>query len=262
MKHKVKVMGILNITPDSFYSKSTATINTEIERALDNMKKSDIIDIGCESSRPGASSISIEEEINRLSNFVPFIKNYPNLRFSIDTYKYDVAKFALSNGFDIVNDITGGEDSKLLELISEMNASIIIMHMLGKPQTMQNSPTYIDVVNDIIHFLNKRANNAISCGIKRDNIYIDPGIGFGKTIFHNDEIVRNIQKFKEIGYAVVYGISRKSFLQYESDTPDDRLPATLGVSSYLAQNKVDILRTHDVDATISMLSSLERIVNY
>jgi len=261
MKNNVKIMGVLNITPDSFYDGRENLTLENNRRAMQKVISADIIDVGCESSRPGSKNISSTEEIQRLNSFIPLIKEHPDKIFSIDTYKEDVINHALSNGFHMVNDIKAGQASKeIFNIVADKKSKIVLMHMQGTPETMQNNPKYDSVIETIVSFFKNRIDIAIKQGIKEDNIIIDPGIGFGKTISDNDKIIRNIDKIKKIGFPVLVGISRKSFLQYKNDSPSDRLPATLGVSALLASMGVDILRVHDVKETVAMLNSVNRIL--
>ena len=259
MKNKAKIMGIFNITPDSFYGEkkniSIETNRLEIEKIV----RADIIDIGCESSRPGAEPLSASLEIDRLDTFIPLIQDYPDIFFSIDTYKSEVAKYALKHGFKMINDITAGRNSPdMFSLASEYNVEIVLMHMQGEPRTMQINPKYDSVIENIISFFEDRVNIAMKAGIKEKNIIIDPGIGFGKTKEDNFNIIRNMKEIKKMGFKVLLGVSRKSFLDY-NDKPSDRLPATLGITALLANYGVDIFRVHDVNETISMLHSVEKV---
>ena len=261
MINNVKIMGILNITPDSFYDGRKDISIDQNRKKIDKIKHADIIDVGCESSRPGAKKISSSLEIERLNSFIPLIKDYPDKIFSIDTYKHEVVSHALNNGFSMVNDIMAGLGSlEIFSLVSDYNSKIVLMHMQGTPETMQLNPNYDSIIDYIISFFEKRIEIAMKKGVDKKNIILDPRIGFGKSIFDNDEIIRNINKIRALGFKVLMGISRKSFLQYNDDKPSDRLPATLGVSALLVNNGIDIIRVHDVDETISMLNSVERII--
>lgn len=261
MLNKVKIMGILNITPDSFYDGRGSISLSENKKKIEEIKNADIIDVGCESSRPGAKPISSDLEIERLDTIIPLIEDYPDKIFSIDTCKYEVASYALNNGFTIVNDITAGlNNSKIFSLVANSNSKIVLMHMQGDPETMQLNPRYDSIMDTITAFFEERIEAATKQGIKEENIILDPGVGFGKKIVDNDIIVRNIRQIKKMGFKVLVGISRKSFLQYNNDTPSDRLSATLGVTALLVNSGIDIIRVHDVDQTISMLNSVERIV--
>ena len=262
MEIKTKIMGILNITPDSFYDGTLNISQKKIKNRFKEIIEADIIDIGCESSRPGSSQILPEEEIRRFKMVLPFLKDNKDKIFSIDTSKYDVAKFAIESGTKIVNDITaGGNDSRILSLVAEYDTKIILMHMQGTPDVMQKNPKYNSLMDVLESYFEERINSALKYNIKLENIIIDPGIGFGKRVSHNDEIIQNISKLKIFSCPILIGISRKSFLQYENDNPKDRLPATLGATAIAVKNGVDIIRVHDVLETKSMLYSLERIIS-
>ena len=261
MQNKVKIMGILNITPDSFYDGVEDISLSQNRKKIEKIKNANIVDVGCESSRPGAKQIPISLEIDRLDTFIPLMKDYSDKIFSIDTCKHEVALHAIKNGFTILNDITAGKsDLNFFSSASEHNCKIVLMHMKGTPDTMQDNPKYDSLIDTIISFFEERVEVALKEGIREENIILDPGIGFGKTILDNDEIIRNINRIKSTGFQVLVGISRKSFLQHNNDTPSDRLPATLGVTALLVNSGIDIIRVHDVNETISMLNSVERIV--
>ena len=255
LSNNIQIMGILNLTPDSFYSE----LETSLETRLAKLVSSDIIDIGAESSRPGALPISSDEEIKRIEVLLPLLSDNITAQLSIDTYKPKTAHFALQNGFDIVNDITGGKSLEMLNIVSEYNAKIILMHMQGTPKTMQNEPVYGDVFDDIISFFEERCEKAVKAGISHDKIIIDPGIGFGKTILDNDKIISNISKLKTLGFPVLIGLSRKSFLQYDDDLPSDRLATTISINTLSMLNGVDIIRVHDVEEHIKARALISRI---
>ena len=260
MNYNPQIMGILNITPDSFYDGNKFLDNDYLTSTLKDLFKSDILDIGCESSKPGSESISGSEEIKRLDTILPAISSFKGSALSIDTSKPDVAKYAILNGFNMVNDITAGrQDSKMLEIVANSGSQIVLMHMQGKPKTMQLRPIYDNIIDDITSFLEIRAEEAIDVGVEEDNIIIDPGIGFGKTFKDNIEIIKSISIFKKIGFRVLLGHSRKSFLQYNKNTPNDRLSASIGVSAYASINDIDILRVHDVEKTKSMINIIKEL---
>ncbi|MBC8311270.1 MAG: dihydropteroate synthase [Candidatus Marinimicrobia bacterium] len=251
----IQIMGILNLTPDSFYSE----IEISLEMRLTKLLSADIIDVGAESSQPGAKPITSEEEIRRIETLLPLLSKGITPKISIDTYKPKTACFALKNGFNIVNDITGGKSSELLNVVADYNAEIILMHMQGSPVNMQNNPKYDDVIEDIISFFELRCERAIKAGISQDKIIIDPGIGFGKSINDNDKIVSNISKFKSLGFPVLIGLSRKSFLQYNDDLPSDRLATTISTNTLSMLNGADIIRVHDVEEHIKARAVLSRM---
>jgi len=255
LSKNIQIMGILNLTPDSFYSE----FETSLEIRLAKLISSDIIDIGAESSHPGALPISSDEEIKRIEALLPLLSENIRPQLSIDTYKSKTAHFALQNGFEIVNDITGGKSVKMLNIVAEYNAKIILMHMQGTPNSMQDEPVYGDVVDDIISFLEKRCERAVKAGIGHDKIIIDPGIGFGKTISDNDKIISNITKLKALGFPVLMGLSRKSFLQYDDDLPSERLATTISINTLSMLNGADIIRVHDVEEHIKVRALISRI---
>ena len=204
------IMGILNITPDSFYDGGRFLDQQSLKDKFDILNKTDIIDIGAESSRPGALSINESIEIERISNVFSFL-NKKNKYYSIDTYKPNVASYAIKNGFNMINDITGGSDSKMLDIVSEANIPIVLMHMRGNPKNMQNNPKYNDVIDDLLSFFENRIEFCLKHGINRKQIIIDPGIGFGKTVVDNDKIIRCLSRFKMFDIPILIGLSRKSF---------------------------------------------------
>tara|TARA_Y100000996_G_C22492685_1_gene630895 strand:+ start:345 stop:1139 length:795 start_codon:yes stop_codon:yes gene_type:complete len=255
---KVKIMGVLNLAPDSFYDGDRdILIDTQkLATRLAFLKDSDIIDVGCESSRPGAIPISEKEEMKRLSSLINI--NNKDSFFSIDTYKYKVAKYALMNGFKMINDIYAGRfnDNKMFEVASDFNVPIVLMHMKGDPASMQSDTIYDSVIDNICSFFDERISIAKDYGIADKNIILDPGIGFGKSIDDNFSIVKNIDKFKRIGYKVLIGLSRKSFLSYKEDAPKDRLSATITMNTLSILNGADIIRVHDPVESIKMKNTL------
>ncbi len=256
LSKNIQIMGILNLTPDSFYSE----FETSLEMRLAKLFSSDIIDIGAESSRPGALPISSDEEIKRIEALLPLLSENIASQLSIDTYKSKTAHFALQNGFEIVNDITGGKSVEMLDIVAEYNAKIILMHMQGTPKSMQNEPVYGDVVDDIISFLEERCERAVKAGISPDKIIIDPGIGFGKNFSDNDKIISNISKLKALGFPVLIGLSRKSFLQYDDDLPSERLATTISINTLSMLNGADIIRAHDINQSIEVFSLIDRLI--
>jgi dihydropteroate synthase len=254
------IMGILNITPDSFYDGGKYLDQKSLKNKFDFLNKSDIIDIGAESSRPGASKVDEITEINRISSILSFLDK-KNMYYSIDTYKPNVADFAIKNGFNMINDITGGSNPKMLKIVSEANIPIILMHMKGKPANMQNNPRYNNIVDDLLSFFENRIEFCLRHGINKKQIIIDPGIGFGKTISDNDKIIRHLNKFKTFDIPILIGLSRKSFLSIKNDKPIDRLEASLAVSSIAINNGADIIRVHDVEKSRLVFSIIDRLIN-
>ena len=259
-KNKISIMGILNLTPDSFFDggkfKSHQQIQSQIERWV--QLGIDIIDVGCESSRPGANPISIEEEMERINLVIPIIKLFSDITFSIDTYKPEVADYALKNGFKIINDIYGANNNKMFKIAKIYNAPIIIMHMKGTPKSMQDNPEYDDIIEEISNFFSERIQTAIKFGIRPENIILDPGIGFGKTYSDNDKILHNIHRFISLGYPLLIGTSRKSFLQVNDDTPQNRFANSISSMTISVLNGANIIRAHDIEASIKVKALLER----
>jgi len=256
---KTLIMGILNLTPNSFYDGDRYSKNDTLVNRFKTLEKVDIIDIGCETSKPGSLKIKELEELKRLkvTDKIPFLDNK---FYSIDTYKPNIAKYALENGFNMINDISGGQDLALLTLAADYNVSIILMHMQNKPHNMQNKPKYSNIIDELSLFFDKRINKAIKAGINEKQIIIDPGIGFGKTIKHNDEIIRNLSKIKALGLPVLIGLSRKSFLSFNHNEPSDRLTSSLAFGSIAINNGADIIRVHDISKSIEVFSLIDRLI--
>ena len=244
------VMGILNVTVDSFsdggkFIDSDAAVEHGIKMATAGAS---IIDIGAESTRPGSKPIDAAEQIKRVCPVIKQLCQKNNIPISIDTYNYDVAVAALDAGASIVNDITAMADKKMAGLIAERNVPAILMHMQGTPETMQQYPSYDDVASEVLEFLVARAKQAESAGIKKDMIFIDPGIGFGKTTEHNLLLLKNIDRFTASGYRVLLGTSRKRFIGEITgkDKPEERIFGTAATVGLAAAAGVSIVRVHDV----------------
>ena len=253
-----KIMGIMNATPDSFFIESRIDSNKTINYT--QYKHADIVDIGFESSRPGASPLSEKDELNRLSDILQNVANFEQT-LSIDTYKPNVAKLALENCFNMINDIKGGgNNGEMLEIASLFGCPIVLMHMKGNPTIMQNRPFYDDVMDELLLFFENKLELAKRIGVKDNQIILDPGIGFGKNIMDNDTIINRINDLKKLGFPILIGLSRKSFLSVDEDGAEARLPATLGATVLAVLNGADIIRTHDVDDTYRMLSVINRIL--
>ena len=253
------VMGILNVTPDSF---SDGGKHNDIDKAVSyslDMEKAgaDIIDVGGESTRPGSKPVSLNEELARVIPVIKRLKSFLKIPISIDTYKPEVADAAIKSGAGIVNDITGlrYNNGLMADVVSRYKKKIIIMHMLGKPKTMNKSPKYKDVVSDIGDFFSSQIEFAVRKGIKPEKIILDPGIGFGKTPDHSIEILKRIKEFKVFGLPIAIGTSRKSFIGHllGGVGVDERSSGSIASAVWAAINGVQILRVHDVPATVQAL---------
>ena len=260
-----RVMGILNITPDSFYKGSRYNDEKEIIVAALRMLEegADFLDIGGYSSRPGADDIPVEEEKRRVLNAVRCVsKEFPQAIISVDTFRAEVAREAVCDcGAHIVNDISGGDaDPEMAELISELNVPYIIMHMRGNPRTMQNNPVYEDVVSEILMWFGQKTVSLMAAGVK--DIIIDPGFGFGKNISHNFEILRRLGEFSIAGLPLMVGLSRKSMIWKTLDIkPGESLNGTSALNAVALLNGADILRVHDVKDAVETVKLISMVNN-
>ena len=247
---RVLVMGILNVTPDSFYAGSRM-IDTDaaIKAGLAMIEHgADIVDIGGESSRPGAAHVSVEQELHRVLPVVEGLYSRTSIPISVDTTKARVAQAALRAGATIINDITSLRgDPDMAQVIAEAGATVVLMHMQGRPETMQEEPHYVDVASEVFDFLLQRAEVAMAAGISADAIIVDPGIGFGKRLEHNLALIRALPKLASCGYPVMVGVSRKSFLGLLLDLPtSERLEGTIAANAIAIFGGASIIRVHDV----------------
>lgn len=247
-------MGILNVTPDSF-SDGGNFIDPEqaVKHALEMVEQgADIIDIGGESTRPGAVPVSEADEIQRTAPIIAALRTQSDIPISIDTMKASVAKHAIEAGADIINDVSAFEaDPHMVHVAKETKAGIVLMHKQGTPQTMQDNPTYKNAVEDIALYLKERIHFALEHGIAKEALCIDPGIGFGKTLEHNLTLLRNIPHLADGKYPILIGASRKSFIGTLTgrENPADRLAGNLGIAVWAATQGCHILRVHDVIET-------------
>jgi dihydropteroate synthase len=255
------VMGILNVTPDSFSDGGRYfTLDSALEHALKMIEDgADIIDVGGESTRPGSDPVPIEEELRRVIPVIKELAKRTKVPISIDTYKSEVARQALDNGALIVNDISGLRfDEKMVEVVAEYKASVVLMHIKGTPKTMQQNPEYKDVISEIYSYLSESVNLALSAGIKQ--IIVDPGIGFGKRLIDNLEIIRRLREFKSLGYPILIGVSRKSFIGNILNLPvDQRLEGTAGAVAISVWNGANIVRVHDVKEMVRVVRIVDAI---
>jgi dihydropteroate synthase len=254
LSSRTHIIGILNITPDSFsdggiYFNGKINIEKVVENAL-KMEKSgaDFIDVGGESTRPGSKKVTVNEELERVIPVISKLSKKTDLPISIDTYKHEVAEEALKEGAVIVNDISAFNfDEKMPEITAKHNASCILMHIKGTPKNMQINPEYDDVVEEVYKYLENSVKTAEDTGIKQ--IIIDIGIGFGKTLEHNLTLIKNLSRFKELDYPILLGTSRKSFINKIYPTPmHERLDGTIAANTVGILNGANIIRVHDVAA--------------
>jgi len=250
------VMGILNATPDSFYDGGRyTTLEAALARAEQMLAEgADILDIGGESTRPGSDPVPEDEELRRVVPLIEAIHiRHPNAILSVDTTKSRVAELALQAGACIVNDISGMTfDPHMPAVVARAGALVVLMHIKGTPKTMQQNPTYHDVVAEVRATLESHTRRALQAGIPREHIWIDPGIGFGKTVAHNLKLLRGLPQLKALGYPVLVGTSRKSFIGHLLDglPPEERLEGTLATLALAVAWGADVVRVHDVQAAV------------
>lgn len=259
---KTLIMGILNVTPDSFYDGGRYYgLEKAVERAhILAGEGADIIDIGGESTRPGSKRISASEEIDRVCPVIEAVRKDIGVPISIDTYKSGVAEEALKLGASIVNDISGlAYDPEMARVVAGHNAYIVLMHIRGTPENMQINPKYENLLEDIYVYLENASKEALRNGIVPERIIIDPGIGFGKTLEDNYRILRNLRYFRKMGFPLLVGVSRKSLIGKLYDGDSDRLYATIALNSVSIMSGADIIRVHDVRAHALALKSLEML---
>jgi len=259
---KCHVMGILNVTPDSFYDGGKHFDLVDTRKRIGAMidEGVQIIDIGGESTRPGSKPVTIDEELERVIPAIEFISKNYEIPISIDTQKAEVAKKAIEAGACVVNDVGGLRNDDMISVVAEMNVPVIIMHMQGTPENMQKNPQYDDVVEDIKEWLRERIKAAEMAGIKRSDIIVDPGIGFGKNLKHNLELLGRLGEFKGMAGGVLLGASRKSFIAMMTGNEEgDRLTGSLSAAIMGVTSGVDILRVHDVKETLSAVNAVNNL---
>ncbi len=254
-----QIMGIINVTPDSFYDGGEAfEAQDAVDKGIEYEKQgADILDIGGESTRPGSQRVAVEDEINRVVPVIEGLSSSVDIPISIDTHKPEVAKAAVEAGASVLNDVYGLREKGMLEAAAELNIPVIIMHMQGTPETMQDDPHYEDVVRGVYAFLLERTEAAIKEGVDPKNIVIDPGIGFGKTIEHNLELIDRIDEFRSMGYPVLLGASRKSmFGDILGKDVEHRLYGSLAAAAIGVDRGVSVIRVHDVEETVDVIRTL------
>jgi dihydropteroate synthase len=257
------LMGILNVTPDSFsdggeFFDSDKAVEHGMQMAADCAA---IIDVGGESTRPGSAPVSVEQQIQRVVPVIEALCEKIVVPVSIDTFKYEVARAALDAGAVMINDITALSDERVGELAAEQQVPVVLMHMQGMPATMQNEPKYDDVVGEVLEFLLDRAKRAEKLGVSKKMIFIDPGIGFGKTTEHNFSLLRDIDKFVATGYRVLVGTSRKRFIGQITgkEKPAERIFGTAATVALCAAAGVSIVRVHDVAEMVDVIEIANKL---
>ena len=259
-------MGVLNVTPDSFsdsgeFFATDAAIAGGITMAAEG---ADIIDVGGESTRPGAAPVSAKEELRRVMPVIEDLRTKIDIPISIDTSKSEVASAALDAGASIVNDVTAGRgDEKMLPLAAKRKAAIVLMHMQGEPRTMQQNPHYKDVVTEVADFFRQQYGLALECGVDPMTIAFDPGIGFGKTLEHNLTLLKHLERLRVHERPLVVGVSRKSFLGKLANSSEmsERAAPTIALTGILRGRGADILRVHDVKENAAALRAAEAVMS-
>ena len=259
------IMGVLNVTPDSFsdggeFFESDAAVKRGVQMQVEG---ADIIDIGGESTRPGAEPISAKEELERVIPVIEKLRANIEIPISIDTSKSQVADAALAVGGSIVNDVTAGRgDEYMLPIAAKRNAAVVLMHMKGEPRTMQKNPQYGDVVQEVADFFRQQYSRALQCGVDPMRLAFDPGIGFGKTLEHNLSLLGNLEQLRVQSRPLVVGVSRKSFLSKLGGSKEisDRLAPTIAMTSILRARGGDVFRVHDVKENVAALRTVEGIL--
>ncbi|MBL8047460.1 MAG: dihydropteroate synthase [Chthonomonas sp.] len=263
-----KILGIVNVTPDSFSDGGKSFgIDQAVEAAQQlRAEGADYIDIGGESTRPGAEPVELEEEWKRVEPVITRLIEL-GIPVSLDTRKAEIARRGIVLGVQMVNDVSGGDDPRMVDIIAASEVKYCLMHHQGDPQTMQMSPAYTEVVTDVRSWLSDRAEELVAAGVNRDHLIVDPGFGFGKTTEHNLQLLQELRQFRRLRLPIMVGLSRKSFIgRYlgNEETPadiNDRLPATLVAQLYAVTWGAEYVRTHDVRATVAslrMAAELER----
>lgn len=250
------IMGVLNITPDSFSDGGRYTTETEVAEKVTTMiaEGASIIDIGGESTRPGAATVSIEEELKRVIPVISSIRSKHDVLISVDTSKPEVMKKAVEAGAGMINDVYALRRRGALEAAASLNVPVCLMHMQAEPETMQNNPSYINVTDEVNVFFDERIEACLRAGIKQSNIILDPGFGFGKTLAHNLSLLANLASFKQYGCPILVGLSRKSMWgELLGKKVDERMLASVTAALLSVVNGASIVRVHDVAETFDAL---------
>lgn len=258
-----RVMGIVNVTPDSFSDGGQyAATDLAVAHAQQLIAEgADILDIGGESTRPGAEPVSLQEELRRVIPVIEALSKISTVPLSIDTYKPQVMQAAIQAGVDIVNDIRALQEENALEIVANSNVGVCLMHMQGVPQTMQINPTYADVLSEVQQFLADRVAACLAHGINKNRIMLDPGFGFGKTKEHNIALIQHLDRLTQLGYPLLVGLSRKSVLGKIAGGDElQRLHAGLAASVISVMKGAKVVRVHDVKATVDALKVVAAVI--
>jgi dihydropteroate synthase len=261
--NKTYIMGIVNLTPDSFSGDGLYKDKGKAEAVALRLQAegADIIDLGGESTRPGAEAISVREEIDRVIPVLKRLKKNLRIAISVDTYKHQVAQAALDSGASIINDVTALRDEKMAAVIARYSAGVVLMHMQGQPRTMQQNPQYKNLLKDLTDYLKRAAELAKGAGIPEESIIIDPGIGFGKTVEQNLTILKKLSYFKRMGFPILVGTSRKSLIGKVLNLPvEERIFGTAATVAESIAGGADIVRVHEVRAMREVARMTDAIV--
>lgn len=261
----VKVVGILNVTPDSFYDggrhNTVAAAQNQVEKMIS--AGADMIDIGCESTRPGSEKVSVEDELNRLSTILPAIRSMTTLPLSIDTYKPDVMRYAIAEGVNMINDIYALRSPGAIEAVKDHDVDICLMHLHESIDAMHEKPTYQNVTQTIYDFFQTRITACVRAGIEESRLVLDPGFGFSKKTEENFKLLKDLKVFEALNLPIYVGVSRKRFIGslLQTDSPEDRLTGSLIAASWACQQGASYIRTHDVAETKEALNMANAILN-
>lgn len=260
------VMGVLNVTPDSF--SDGGVYNSSVDVAVQQARVmadrgATFIDVGGESTRPGAAVVSVQEELDRVVPVIEGIRRETDILVSVDTSKSLVMREAVSAGASLINDVRALTGSRALDAASELNVPVCLMHMQGAPVSMQDNPKYTDVVSEVVAYLRERKQACLDAGILEENILIDPGFGFGKSLAHNLELLQGLKKLLVLGCPLLVGLSRKSMLGLITGKEvNDRVAASVAAATCAAMNGASILRVHDVDETVDAMKLVSALKDY
>jgi len=258
----VSVMGVLNVTPDSFSDGGRFIGSDDAKRQVERMLDAGvhIIDVGGESTRPGAEAVTVDDELRRVMPVIEMVRSMSDVAISIDTTKPDIMRAAVAAGVGMVNDVRALQDDGALEAVASLDCAVCLMHMQGIPRTMQADPTYDDVVGEITTFLGARRDACLSAGIERERIVLDPGFGFGKRVEHNLVLLNRLASFESLGHPLLVGLSRKSMLgAITGRAVDERLAGSIVAAAIAVQNGASIVRVHDVAETVDAVRVVQAV---